>query len=306
MEPKVSYTLVGLFVILLGAALLSVVLWLGKDDNRVYDFYYAYMRESVSGLSVNAPVKYRGVDVGRVKEILLDPENPQRVQLTLEIARGTPIKQDTVATLSMQGLTGLAFVDLTGGSRDSPPLKAKEAEKYPVIISRPSLLMRMDQAVSLLLTNLNVIATDLHDLIDEESRTSFKELLTNLANLSEALATRGSQLDQLLASAQRTMESTEQVSTQLPMLITRMADSVKALQDMAQEITHTSRTANTVLASNEQPLEQFTHQTLSQIGLLVSELRQLAISLQRLAQQLEQEPDSLLFGRRPSLPGPGE
>jgi phospholipid/cholesterol/gamma-HCH transport system substrate-binding protein len=306
MEPKISYTLVGIFVILFGAALLSVVLWLGKDDNRVYNLYYVYMRESVSGLSVNAPAKYRGVDVGQVKEILLDPENPQRVQLTLKIARGTPIKEDTVATLSMQGLTGLAFVDLTGGSRDSPLLKAKEGETYPVIISRPSLLMRMDQAVSMLLTNLNVIATDLHDLVDEENRTSFKDLLVNLANLSEALAGQGTQLDRLLASAGRAIDNTAQVSKQLPMLITQMAGSIKALQDMAQEITQTSRTANTVLASNQQPIEQFTHQTLSQVSLLVSELRQLAISLQRLAQQVEQEPDSLLFGRRPSLPGPGE
>jgi len=206
----------------------------------------------------------------------------------------------------MQGLTGLAVVDLTGGSRDSPPLQAKEGETYPVIRSRPSLLVRMDQAVSTLLTNLNLIATDLHDLISPESRTSFKQLLTNLAHLSEALAAPNSRLDQLLASAGRTLENTERVSAQLPTLIARMADSTAALQGMAQEIARTSQAVNTVLDENRENVDHFTRQTLTEIGLLVTELRQLTLSLQRFAQQLEQEPNSLLVGGRPLPPGPGE
>src|SRR5574341_1438561 len=116
MEPKVNYTLVGLFVVLFTAGLVSVVLWLGKGEYRMaYDRYYAYMTESVSGLSVNSPVKYRGVEVGRVKEIILNPDNPEEVRLTLDIARGTPVKEDTLAALDIQGLTGLAIVNLAGG-----------------------------------------------------------------------------------------------------------------------------------------------------------------------------------------------
>jgi phospholipid/cholesterol/gamma-HCH transport system substrate-binding protein len=141
MEPKVNYTLVGLFVVLFTAALVGVVLWLGNGEYRTsYDRYYAYMQESVSGLSVNSPVKYRGVEVGRVKEIVLNPDNPEEVRLTMDIARGTPVKADTLAVLDTQGLTGLAIVNLTGGSRESPPLEAKPDQIYPVIKSGPSLL----------------------------------------------------------------------------------------------------------------------------------------------------------------------
>ena len=82
MEPKVNYLLVGLFVVVLGATSLLVVLWLSKGDYRgVYDRYYTYMRESVSGLSIDSSVRYRGVEVGRVKEIILDPDNPEEVRL---------------------------------------------------------------------------------------------------------------------------------------------------------------------------------------------------------------------------------
>ena len=92
MEPKVNYTLVGLFVALLGTALMAGVLWLSRTDYRgVYDRYYTYMTESVSGLSADSAVKYRGVDVGRVKEIVLNPKNPEEVRIALDLVRGTPV-----------------------------------------------------------------------------------------------------------------------------------------------------------------------------------------------------------------------
>ena len=113
MEPKVNYLLAGSFVVVLGLVALGLVVWLGKADYRgVYDRYDTYMRQSVSGLSVNSAVKYRGVDVGRVKEIALNPENTEEVRLSLDILQGTPIKTDTVATLETQGLTGLATLNL--------------------------------------------------------------------------------------------------------------------------------------------------------------------------------------------------
>ncbi len=112
MEPKVNYLLAGSFVVVLGIVTLGLVVWLGKADYRgVYDRYDTYMRQSVSGLSENSAVKYRGVDVGRVKDIALNPENTEEVRLSLDILQGTPIKTDTVATLETQGLTGLATLN---------------------------------------------------------------------------------------------------------------------------------------------------------------------------------------------------
>ncbi len=164
MEPKVNYILVGSFVALLGAATLGAILWLGKTDYRgVYDRYYTFMRESVAGLSVNSTVKYRGVDVGRVKDIVLSPDNPEEVRLTLDIVRGTPIKTDTIAVLQTQGLTGLATLNLTGGSRDAPPLEVLEGQEYPVIKAGPSLFFRLDEAISRLLSEkgLSTLLADL-------------------------------------------------------------------------------------------------------------------------------------------------
>lgn len=90
-------------------------MWLAKSDYRgAYDRYYVFTKESVSGLSVNSTVKYQGVDVGRIKEIILNPDDPEEVRITLDILRDTPVKTDTVAILVTQGLTGLATLNLTG------------------------------------------------------------------------------------------------------------------------------------------------------------------------------------------------
>lgn len=149
MEEKVNYIVVGFFVLVLGTALIGGVLWLssGKSYGKSYDIYQTYMKESVAGLNLNASVRYRGVEVGRVKRIALAPGNVELVQVTLAIESGTPVKVDTVAVLSTQGLTGIAFVDLTGGSRNAPTLEASAGEEYPIISTGPSLMVRLDASL---------------------------------------------------------------------------------------------------------------------------------------------------------------
>ena len=113
-----NYSVVGAFVLILGALLIAGVLWLASGGalQKSYNQYLAIADESVAGLNLNAPVKYNGVDVGKVRKIWLDPVNPQRVILLFAIERGTPIKEDTIAVLKTQGLTGIAYVELSGGA----------------------------------------------------------------------------------------------------------------------------------------------------------------------------------------------
>ena len=185
MEEKVNFAVVGVFVLVLGAALIGGVLWLssGRSYGTTYDIYQTYMKESVAGLNLNAPVRYRGVEVGRVQKIALAPGNVAQVQLTLAIESGTPIKADTVAVLSAQGLTGIAFVDLTGVSRDAPALKAQAGEPYPVISSGPSLMVRLDASLvdaALTLKNVARMSEDLPQLTLRIQRSA--DIFDNMSN----------------------------------------------------------------------------------------------------------------------------
>lgn len=320
MEPKVNYVLVGSFVAFLGAAVLVGILWLGKTDYRgLYDRYEAHMKESVAGLSVNSTVKYRGVDVGRVKDIILRPDNPEEVLLTLDIARGTPIKTDTLAVLETQGLTGLATVNLTGGSREAPALVALEGQNYPVIKTGPSLFFRLDEAVSRLLSeeglaqlivHLDSAAVGVAKMLDEENQTLLKRTIKDLSDVAQTIASHKTQIDQSLNGAAKSADNlvklTASLNAQVPTLLAGINKSVVALDRATDELAKTSKTVGTIVNESKPELQQFTKRTLPEAGLLVTELRQLTGTLTRVARELEREPSSLVFGRKTPPRGPGE
>lgn len=320
MEPRVNYVVVGAFIVVLGAAVLAVVLWLGKSDYRgVYDRYYAYMRESVTGLSVNSAVRYRGVEVGRVKDIVLNPENSEEVRLTLDILHATPVKTDMVAVLETQGLTGLATVNLTGGSRESPILEAASGQEYPVIKTGPSLLFRLDMAISRLfseqgltklLANMNILSQNATAVVDEENRAAVRQILKDFSELTQTLAARSEEVDKGVRSASQAAEHvagmTETMNRQMPALLERVNKSAVGLQTMTEELAHTGRAVRSTVQESRPDIEQFTRQTLSETGALVTELRALTGTLQRVARQLEQEPGSLVLGTKSPPRGPGE
>lgn len=308
MEAKVNFVVVGVFVLLLGAALIGGVLWLtsGKYYSRSYDTYLTYMAESVSGLNLNAPVRYRGVDVGRVRRIALPPDNVETVQLTLDIERGTPIKEDTVAILQTQGLTGIAFVELTSGHRESPLLRARPGDEYPVIRSGPSLLTRLDTSLSTLIANLTRATENFNALLDADNRRAVKSTLADLEVVSRTLAARSKSIDAGLANAARTMEGTARLTSELPQLVRRIERSAEAIDQMAREVGRAGASASRTLDDTRADVQQFTGATLPEVHQLVAELRDLTGTLRRFSDELEKHPNALLYGKPPARRGPGE
>ncbi|MGP1680010.1 MAG: MlaD family protein [Burkholderiales bacterium] len=308
MEEKVNFAVVGVFVLALGAALIAGVLWLssGGAYRSAYDTYQTYMDESVSGLSRDAPVRYRGVEVGRVRRMALAPGHVEQVQLTLEIERGTPVKQDTVAVLRVQGLTGIAYVELSGGSQDSPELQARAGEAYPVIRSGPSLMVRLDSALTTLLNNLNHTSESVGALLDEDNRREFKQTLADLRILSRTLAARSATIDSGLASAARTLDNAARVSADLPRLLERMQKSADAFDRMSGEIARAGAGVSADVAGARTDLREATGEIVPEVRQLVVELREATGSLRRFSGQLERNPGVLLYGKPAPRPGPGE
>lgn len=320
MDPRANYVIVGIFILVLGVVAAGIVLWLGKSDYRgVYDQYHAYMRQSVSGLSVNSTVKYRGVNVGRVKEIALNPDNTEEVRLTLDILQGTPIKIDTIATLETQGLTGLATLNLEGGSHEAPRLEIQPGQTYPVIQTEPSLFYRLDMAVSRLLSekgvsnllmNLNAFSENANALITEDTRNKLERILHDLSELSHTLAGQSQTIHQGIDTASEAMNNlammTSRLNQDLPLLLERIRKSAAAVQNVTEELAQTGRAVDTIVQESRPDIQQFTRETLGETGQLVTELRQLTSTLQRVAYQIEQQPDSLIYGRPARPRGPGE
>lgn len=313
MNTRSNNVLVGIFVLLMLGVFIAGVLWLSAGGPpRDYDYYLSYMTESVSGLSVDAAVKYKGVDIGRVREIKLDPENPERVRLLLMVLEGTPIKVDTVATLELQGLTGLAEINLTGGSKDSAQLTRGD-DQYPVIPSRPSLLVRLDDTLSELLGNLTETSARLNALLNEENRAALGTILKNVDMTTAALAKESNDMEGVIADAKETLKNFRRTSRRLPRLIEKFQASAEALERMAIAMEETGVTLSETgvalkqtVETSGQDIERFTRTAMPEATLLVSELRQTAENLRRMSDILERDPSALLFGGPPQEPGPGE
>jgi len=308
MESKVNFAIVGAFVLLLGAALVGGVLWLSSEKSyrKTYDLYLVYMEESVSGLSPDAPVQYRGVHVGRVRRIALAPGNVEKVQLTLDIERGTPIKQDTVAVLVTQGLTGIGHVELTGGSRDAPALTASPGEDYPVIPTRPSLMVRLDAALSILIGNLTRTSENLNALLDEGNRTALKQTLANLELISSTLAARSAAIDSVMTNTARTMENTARFSAEMSALVKRIQRSAVAFDRMSNEGARAAASTANAVEGARADFHQLTVETVPEARRLMAELHELTASLRRFSDELERNPAMLVHGKPRDKPGPGE
>ena len=303
-----NYALVGAFVLVLGAVLVAGVLWLasGGAFQKKHDFYQAVVDESVAGLNLNAPVKYNGVDVGKVRVIELDPGNPERVNLIFAIERGTPIKEDTVAVLKTQGLTGITYVELSGGSRDAPPLGVTSGSEYPQIRTKPSLSARLENVLTSVLTKLDSTSGNINEILSDENKAAFKSLLADIATVAHTIAARKDTIDAGLANAGRTLENTSSASAQLGPVVDRIGRSAEAIEKMGNEVARTSASAGKTVNAIGADVKRFTSETMPELERLFGELSALTISLRRLTEQTERNPSSLLFGRRAVPEGPGE
>lgn len=193
METKVNYTLVGAFVLVFGSILLLIAMWLSFGfQKQSYTTYVAYFDGSVSGLNLNATVRFNGVPVGYVSAIDLVPKKPKTVLLHLDISSKVRITQDTKAYLQSQGLTGLPYVELQGGTDSSLPLLPPKGKKYGRIQTAPTF-------------NLTQISDSIRDLLSPENIKNFSATLANLSKTSQ-------EFPQLVTNFNKTLKSWQTMS----------------------------------------------------------------------------------------------
>jgi phospholipid/cholesterol/gamma-HCH transport system substrate-binding protein len=292
MDSKVNYTLVGLFVVLLFVGLITFAYWLGKHGGKQeYEYYHVYMTESVAGLSIDASVKYRGVEIGTVEDIGLNPKNSEEVELLLKIKRKTPVKMDTSAALKSFGLTGLAYVELEGGNQDAPLLAATDAG-IPVIPARPSAFARFDESMSQL-SQKSALALDKFDrLLSEENLRNVTAILAETRILAKDIRVQAQGFQNVVDSG-----------VVMGKRITNAFEKVEAASVSIKKVADSLEKNSAEVGRN---MSQDVRQSLESFNQLLYELDILAGDLQRTIQNIEDSPSDLLFKRSQPQPGPGE
>jgi phospholipid/cholesterol/gamma-HCH transport system substrate-binding protein len=306
-DSKVNYAAVGVFVLALGAVLIAGILWLavGAGNKKHYDLYMAVINESVAGLNVDAPVKYLGVDIGKVRTIQLNPSDPQEVQLIFAIKQGTMIKEDTEAVLKTQGLTGIAYVELSGGAPSSRPLTAAPGQ-YPIIRTKPSLSARLENVLTTVLANLDRTTANINALFDDQNRQEVKKILANTSLVLDTIASQKAEIKSLIANAAKTSEQAARAAVNIDPMLARISKSADALERMANETTLAATSTKKTAQEMGTGVRQFTGETLPEFERLLGELNVLSASLRHLSDQTDRNPSSLLRGIQPVPLGPGE
>lgn len=244
MEPRVNYTVVGAFVIFLTAMLIIGVLWFSAHQQQQHQIYAVYMNEAVSGLSIQAPVKFSGVDVGYVKDIRLNHKDPRKVLLLLAINEGTPINQSTTATLMSQGITGVTYVGLKATAEHAPPLLIQPGKKYPVIRSTPSLLVQLDAALREASTDIHKITDLAEQLFSKDNLAAIHNTLANIETVTKAFALGSPDIKSTFKDAAATMKASSSAAQTISQqtlpgaaeIFSRMNDVLHSLEQLTNTV----------------------------------------------------------------------
>ena len=183
MNAKTNYAMVGLFVLMSVVLIFVFVIWLIKPtDKEDLTSFRIYFTESVSGLNVDSPVKYRGVTIGKVTKMSINPENIEEIRVDISVFSDSPIKTDTVAKLKAQGITGLNYIDLSQGSK-SARLLCEDGEENMVIKSVPSFLVKVEESFGSVSVNLSSLMESVQLLLREENQQELTRILKHIAEI---------------------------------------------------------------------------------------------------------------------------
>ena len=304
MEDRSHALLAGLFVLLLSVAVAVAYFWL-RDTDEPRDRYLLVTTGSVSGLGSQAPVRLRGVQVGRVDSVRFDPEDPRQILVEIRIDRGAPITRETRARLGFQGVTGIAHVSLSDGSSTAERL-VPDPGNPPRIPMDPSLLEQLRASGPELIADIEEVASRVSRLLSDDNLARVSATLLSAQRAGErlaALAARaGPVVDAsggLVRDAGSSLRRVEQLAGELTTLTreagVRLNDVERALR-AAERMGEGGRAVSDTLLNVAWP----------QMSSFMDELARNARAIERAIVELQSQPQSLLFGRGPAAPGPGE
>ncbi len=328
MESRANYTVVGIFVLVLTAGVILFAFWLGKYGfNENYDYYKVLTKDSVSGLSVDASVKYRGVDVGFVSSVKINPKNPEEVEILLQVKRGTPVTKGMKAELKYFGLTGLAYIELTGGYKNAPLLKQKDGQ-IPIIEEKPSIYNRLDTTLSGITAKILVTLEKIDKLLSDKNIANISKTIENTQQITENIKNSNPQITEAIKNFVEIEKNVNTLTKNLSNTSLKIASSSDAFKDMSDsikqmtkekidklinQINQASQKANLLMSDiiesikrGDYNLKKISSSTISQINQTITELRMLLKTSQDAIEEIEKSPSDLLYKKeKPSL-GPGE
>jgi phospholipid/cholesterol/gamma-HCH transport system substrate-binding protein len=305
METRAHHVIIGAFAIGIFLFAMGFVLWLSKSSiDRQFAYYDIVFNEAVTGLSKGGTVQYNGIKVGEVAQLSLAKDDPRKVIARVRLDSDVPVKEDTRAKLGLQGVTGVAFIQLSGGAPTSPPLKPTPRNPVPVIPSEESALSKLLASGSDIITSANDLLLRANEVLSQENVGRISKTLENLEGVTGAV---NAQRDDLSAALKQLSSATGELKHTLTTLDSMATTTNDLMRNNARQVLESTNKAlesvdrvanatNSLIGDNRAAISEFSEQGLRQLGPAIVELRETLRSLRQVADRLSGS-NSVLLGR---------
>jgi phospholipid/cholesterol/gamma-HCH transport system substrate-binding protein len=300
MEREANYLAVGTFILLVLGMGIAFVLWYtDANDGRQYDVYEIQFAGSVSGLDRGSPVRYLGVDVGRVRRLAIDTENASRVNVVAEVDKSAPISSATRASLKYQGVTGLLYIELREAADVPKTASLQQGAKYPRIQSVASDFDVLIESLPELMGRATALIERLGRVLSDQNLAALSETLTNLQKTSAGLPATGKHVADLIEQMQATIVEIRGAAEGLRAITTESRPEIQAtlarMATIAENLEHASARIDRFTQKSETQLGNFTEQGLFELQRLMRETRSAAQEFRDLSRSLKENPSQILY-----------
>lgn len=319
MNNRVNYTLIG-FLVLIGFGLMMLFsYWMLKPTAEENVKKYAiYFNESVLGLNLDAPVKYRGISVGKVTKMRINPNNSEQVEVIVTILKTTPIKVDTTAKLTAQGITGLSYINLSMGGHLSQVLKVQKGQKYPVIHSSPSFFENLETSLGSVSSHLTSTLGKTEELLGADNQEQMTRLLKRTANVMERmdkllddktiahLQSSAKHLDSFSKKLDSTMPHVDKFIAKSVEWENKISASFAAITHSYVGITASMTEIKRAVASGEFNFKEITSDIIPTMNEAILEMESVMVEFQETLKQYNKSPSDILYKSQEIRKAPGE
>lgn len=290
METRARFMLIGLFTVVGFLGALGFVLWLAKVQlDRTYA-QYDILFSTVAGLSQTAAVRYNGVDVGEVLTIALDRDDPALVRVRIEVFASTPVRTDTIATLASQGVTGVSFIALEGGSAEAERLAVEPPAEVPEIRSEKSVVQDLMISGPDLVAEATALIAQVRSFATPENRDAIAGILANLQDATGRIDALASEAETTLSRLDAALETAETIFASADELLERDVPTLVA--SLRSAIDSTAGAMDGVQSATQRDLPRLS----TQISALIADASGVIARFDALARQIGSDPGRFLLG----------
>jgi phospholipid/cholesterol/gamma-HCH transport system substrate-binding protein len=300
MEREANYLAVGTFILLVLAMGVAFVLWYtDANDGREYGTYEIRFAGSVSGLDRGSPVRFLGVDVGRVRRLGIDPQDPRRVEVVVDVDDSAPISTATRASLKYQGVTGLLYIELREAADVEKSTALRQGRRYPVIESVASEFDVLIESMPELMGRATAVLERAGRMLSDENLASINATLKNIQQTTDGLPATASNIASLVEHMRATVVEIHNAAEGLRAITTESQPQIQAamarMTTIAQNLEQASARIDRFTEKSEVQLGNFTEQGLFELQRLVRETRSAAREFRDLSRSLKENPSQILY-----------